>query len=56
MGVGICWNQWFLESACCMALLGVEILSNSNRNRTNFACRQQGTLGKVYGKGMQQQT
>ncbi len=26
LGVGICWDQWFPESARCMALLGAEIL------------------------------
>jgi len=26
IGVGICWDQWFPESARCMALLGAEIL------------------------------
>jgi len=26
VGVGICWDQWFPESARCMALLGAEIL------------------------------
>lgn len=26
IGVGICWDQWFSESARCMALLGAEIL------------------------------
>lgn len=26
IGVGICWDQWFAESARCMALLGAEIL------------------------------
>ena len=26
IGVGICWDQWFLEAARCMALLGAEIL------------------------------
>ena len=25
-GVGICWDQWFPESARCMALLGAELL------------------------------
>jgi N-carbamoylputrescine amidase len=26
LGVGICWDQWFPESARCMALMGAEIL------------------------------
>lgn len=26
VGVGICWDQWFPESARCMALLGAELL------------------------------
>jgi N-carbamoylputrescine amidase len=26
VGVGICWDQWFPESARCMALLGAEVL------------------------------
>ncbi len=26
IGVGICWDQWYPESARCMALLGAEIL------------------------------
>ena len=26
IGVGICWDQWFPESARCMALLGAELL------------------------------
>ena len=26
LGVGICWDQWFPETARCMALLGAEIL------------------------------
>lgn len=26
LGVGICWDQWFCESARCMALLGADIL------------------------------
>ena len=26
IGVGICWDQWFPESARCMALLGAEVL------------------------------
>jgi N-carbamoylputrescine amidase len=26
IGVGICWDQWFSESARCMALLGAELL------------------------------
>lgn len=26
IGVGICWDQWFSESARCMALMGAEIL------------------------------
>lgn len=26
LGVGICWDQWFPESARCMALLGAELL------------------------------
>ena len=26
LGVGICWDQWFPESARCMALLGADIL------------------------------
>lgn len=26
MGVGICWDQWFPESARCMALMGAEVL------------------------------
>lgn len=26
IGIGICWDQWFPESARCMALLGAEIL------------------------------
>ena len=26
VGVGICWDQWFPETARCMALLGAEIL------------------------------
>lgn len=26
IGVGVCWDQWFPESARCMALLGAEIL------------------------------
>jgi N-carbamoylputrescine amidase len=26
VGVGICWDQWFPESARCMALLGAEML------------------------------
>ena len=26
IGVGICWDQWFPESARCMALQGAEIL------------------------------
>lgn len=26
LGVGICWDQWFPESARCMALLGAEII------------------------------
>ena len=26
LGVGICWDQWFPESARCMALLGAEVL------------------------------
>lgn len=26
IGMGICWDQWFPESARCMALLGAEIL------------------------------
>ncbi|MEO5723903.1 MAG: nitrilase-related carbon-nitrogen hydrolase, partial [Ilumatobacteraceae bacterium] len=27
VGVGICWDQWFPESARCMALLGAEVLA-----------------------------
>jgi len=27
LGVGICWDQWFPESARCMALLGAEVLA-----------------------------
>ena len=26
LGVGVCWDQWFPESARCMALLGAEVL------------------------------
>jgi len=26
IGVGVCWDQWFPESARCMALMGAEIL------------------------------
>ena len=26
IGVGICWDQWFPESARCMALMGAELL------------------------------
>jgi len=26
LGVGICWDQWFPESARCLALLGAEVL------------------------------
>ena len=26
LGVGMCWDQWFPESARCMALLGAEVL------------------------------
>lgn len=26
IGVGICWDQWFPESARCMALMGAEVL------------------------------
>jgi N-carbamoylputrescine amidase len=26
LGVGICWDQWFPESARCMALLGADVL------------------------------
>ena len=26
VGVGICWDQWFPESARCMALLGADVL------------------------------
>lgn len=26
IGIGICWDQWFPESARCMALMGAEIL------------------------------
>ena len=26
LGVGICWDQWFPESARCMALLGADLL------------------------------
>lgn len=26
LGVGICWDQWFPESARCMALMGAEVL------------------------------
>ena len=26
VGVGICWDQWFPESARCMALMGAEVL------------------------------
>jgi len=26
IGIGICWDQWFPESARCMALLGAELL------------------------------
>jgi len=26
LGVGICWDQWFPESARCMALMGAELL------------------------------
>lgn len=26
IGVGVCWDQWFPESARCMALLGAELL------------------------------
>lgn len=26
VGVGVCWDQWFPESARCMALMGAEIL------------------------------
>ena len=26
IGCGICWDQWFPESARCMALLGAELL------------------------------
>ena len=26
IGVGICWDQWFSESARCMALMGAELL------------------------------
>jgi N-carbamoylputrescine amidase len=26
IGVGVCWDQWFPESARCMALLGAEVL------------------------------
>ena len=26
IGVGICWDQWFPESARCMALLGAELI------------------------------
>ena len=26
IGVGICWDQWFPETARCMALLGAEVL------------------------------
>ena len=33
VGVGICWDQWFPESARCMALLGAEaeMLSDDGR-------------------------
>jgi N-carbamoylputrescine amidase len=26
LGVGICWDQWFPETARCMALMGAEVL------------------------------
>ncbi len=26
IGVGICWDQWFVEAARCMALMGAELL------------------------------
>lgn len=26
LGIGICWDQWFPESARCMALMGAEVL------------------------------
>jgi predicted amidohydrolase len=26
IGVGICWDQWFPETARCLALMGAEIL------------------------------
>jgi len=26
VGVGICWDQWFPETARCMALMGADIL------------------------------
>ena len=30
IGVGICWDQWFPESARCMALMGAEILDRKS--------------------------
>lgn len=33
IGVGICWDQWFPESARCMALQGAELLFYPDRHR-----------------------
>ena len=33
IGVGICWDQWFPETARIMALMGAELLLLSDRHR-----------------------
>ena len=37
VGVGICWDQWFPESARCMALLGADVLCYPDGDRLRAA-------------------
>ena len=37
VGVGICWDQWFPESARCMALLGADVLVLPDGHRQRAA-------------------
>lgn len=50
IGVGICWDQWFPESARCMALAGAELLflSDGDRIGTDLRVRQYAALETLY--------
>ena len=50
IGVGICWDQWFPESARCMALAGAELLflSDGDRIGADLRVRQYAALETLH--------